>query len=103
MNAYTGSITDNVGLSNRSTCQPGTPAATLPGRILYIHNPVNNAAGIVTMIVNIPQELSLSALTTTIPTLAKVTTMINSVATELVSPDSRPMLERAIFGSDNPS
>src|SRR5262245_42793720 len=120
MNAYTGSITDSVDFSNNSQCpMPDsangfpkiTPAitiatpmadasATLPGRILYIHNPVSNAAGTVTTMVNIPHALSFSAFTTTMPTLASVMTMMNSVATEVVMPDSFPIFERAILGSD---
>ena len=67
-----------------------TPTAdaspTFPGRILYIHKPVISAAGIVTRIVNTPHELSASAFTTTIATLAKVQTMMNKVANVVVIP-----------------
>src|ERR1041384_8153999 len=78
-------------------------SATLPGRILYFHSPVNSAAGIVTTIVNMPHALSLNALTTTMPTLASVMTIMKSVATDVVTPESRPMFDRAILGNDNPS
>ena len=44
---------------------------TRPGRILFIHSPVIKAAGMVTTIVNMPQELSLKAITTTLATPAK--------------------------------
>src|ERR1039457_543277 len=118
-----GSISDNVGLSNNNQCDmpesangfprktpsmtmvtPMTDAsAILPGRTLYIQKPVTSAAGIVTTMVNIPQALSLSALTTTMPMLARIVMMMNSVATDVVIPDRGPILRRAISGSDNPS
>jgi hypothetical protein len=75
---------------------------TLPGRILYIHAPVNSAAGIVARIVNMPQELSLSAFTTTIATLASTATTINSVVSAVVAPPTGPMNVRASFGSVSP-
>src|SRR5438046_576228 len=104
MNAYTGNMIDNVCfVNNNDPPKPdsangfpnNTPANTIttpmmeasvtfPGRILYIQSPVSNAAGIVTIIVNIPHELSANAFTTTIPTLANVHTMMNSVATLVV-------------------
>src|ERR1041385_5841645 len=77
-------------------------SAILPGRILYIHRPVSRAAGMVTMMVNMPQALSERALTTTMATLAKVQTMMNRVAMEVVRPDRGPMLARAILGSERP-
>src|ERR1043166_9412558 len=123
MNAYTGNNRDNVGLSNNNQCARPEPAngcprntpsittvtpiteasATLPGRSLYIQKPVTSAAGIVTTIVNIPHALSDSALTTTIPMLARIVIMMNMVAMDAVMPDNGPILLRAIFGSDNPS
>ena len=57
----------------------------------------------VTMIVNIPHALSLSALTTTIPMLAKIVMIINNVAIDVVTPESLPMFVRAISGRDKPS
>ena len=74
-----------------------------PGRILYIHAPVINAAGIVAKIVNNPQGLSPSALTTTMPTPDSVAITINSVATVAVTPETGPIMFRAIFGSERPS
>ena len=62
-----------------------------PGRILYIQKPVSSAAGIVTTIVNMPQELSLRALTTTIATPASVAMTMNSVARVVVTPATGPM------------
>ena len=83
---------------------PMTEASpTLPGRILYIHAPVSSAAGIVTRIVNMPHELWLSALTTTIATLASTATTMNSVAIAVVAPATGPIVFRAIFGSVCPS
>src|SRR5438552_11923412 len=122
-NAYTGNMTDSVDFSNSSQCPmpdsangfprntpsntivtPITEAsATLPGRILYIQSPVKSAAGIVAMMVNIPHALSLSAFTTTMPTLANVITMMNNVAIDVVIPDSLPILARALWGSESPS
>ena len=77
-------------------------SATLPGRILYIQRPVSSAAGIVRRIVNIPHEDSARALTTTIATLAIVHTMMNMVATLVVTPATRPMLSRAMRGRLSP-
>ena len=78
-------------------------SATLPGRILYIHNPVSSAAGIVSRIVNIPHGLSANAFTTTNPILASVQIRMNNVATELVTPATGPIFFRAICGNDSPS
>ncbi len=78
-------------------------SAILPGRSLYIQNPVMSAAGIVTTMVNIPHALSLKALTTTMPILARMVMMMKSVAMDVVTPANGPMFSRAIFGSDNPS
>ena len=57
----------------------------------------------VTTIVNTPQGLSLSALTTTIATPASVATTMNSVATVAIAPENGPSIFRAIFGSESPS
>ena len=71
---------------------PKTDASpTLPGRILYIHAPVSRAAGIVTRIVNMLHELSLSTFTTTIATLASTAITMNSAATAVVVPATGPM------------
>ncbi len=118
-----GSINDRVDLSNKSQCERAesangfprnTPSITivtpitdasviLPGRSLYIQKPVTRAAGIVTMIVNMPHALSLKALTTTIATLARMATMMNNVAIDVVIPNSGLILLRAILARDNPS
>ena len=55
------------------------------------------------MMVNMPHELSLSAYTTTMPMLARMVMIMNSVAMDVVIPENGPMFSRAIFGSDNPS
>ena len=78
-------------------------SAMRPGRILYIHKPVISAAGIVTRIVNMPQELSASAFTTTIPTLASVQMMMNSVAMLVVTPATGPIVSRAILRQAEPA
>ena len=57
----------------------------------------------VTMIVNMPHELWLNALTTTIATLASTAITMNSVAIAVVAPATGPTMLRAIFGSDRPS
>ena len=49
-----------------------------------------------------PQGLSASALTTTIPTLASVQTMMNSVAMLVVTPATGPIVSRAICGRLSP-
>ena len=56
-------------------------------------NPVISAATMVTRIVNMPQALSLRAFTTTMATLARVTTTMNSVVMEVVMPEKPPMLD----------
>ena len=76
---------------------------TRPLRITFIHSPVTSAAGIVTTIVNMPQELSLKAMTTTFATPARVTMMMKSVARVVVTPEIGPSRSRAILGSDRPS
>ena len=76
---------------------------TRPLRITFIHRPVTSAAGTVTMIVNMPQELSLRAMTTTFATPASVTMIMKSVATVVVTPEIGPSRSRAILGSDSPS
>ncbi len=76
---------------------------TFPGRMRYIQVPVISAAMIVATMVNMPQELSLNAFTTTMATLARVTMTMKSVASEAVNPEKPPMLFWAIFGSESPS
>ena len=53
--------------------------------------------------VNTPQGLSLSALTTAMPEPAKVAMTTNSVATRVMTPETGPSSLAAIFGNDSPS
>ena len=57
----------------------------------------------VTTIVNMPQELSLKAITTTLATPASVTITMNSVATVVTAPETGPSSRRAILGKESPS
>ena len=75
--------------SSTSVTPISDASPTRPGRILYIQRPVIRAAGIVTTIVNMPQALSLRALTTTIATPASVAMMMNSVASVVVDAGDR--------------
>ena len=72
---------------NINSTTPITDAsATLPGRKLFIHQPISSAIGIVLAIVNRPQGLPRSALTTTSARTARRMIMIARMATIAASP-----------------
>ena len=73
-----------------------------PGLILYMQRPMTIAIGIVIAIVNVPQELSASALTTTRPSPASAMTTMNRIATPAVKPATGPISARAISASERP-
>jgi len=65
-------------------------SVTLPGLIRYIHWPIRKAIGIVQAMVNTPQALSESALTTTIASPASATIMMNRTANAVHQPAVGP-------------
>ena len=69
---------------------------------LNIHTPIIIAMGIVEAIVNVPQELSDNAFTTTRPSPAKATIIIRMMANDVVTPLTLLISALAIAASDNP-
>ena len=87
-----------------SSTTPITDASTtLPGRMLFIHQPISRAIGMVVAIVNSPHGLSRSALTTTSASTASRMIMIARIATIAASPATGLTSSFAIWPSDLPS
>ena len=63
---------------------------------------MNSASGIDTPMVNVPQALSCSALTTARPSPASAMTMMKRIAIAAVTPATGPISARAISASDRP-
>src|ERR1700676_5357329 len=91
-------------LANSSTTPAALGTATLiwPGLLLNMYSPIKIAIGMVMPIVNTPQGLFDSALTTTIPSPAKVTSRINNTANMVTSPVNVLTSVRATSASDRP-
>ena len=85
---------------------PTTPmmlASTIrPGLMRYIQRPTSRAIGMVIAIVNVPHELSRSALTTAKPRPASATMMMMRTAIEATAPATGLISWRAISASDLP-
>jgi hypothetical protein len=67
-----------------------------------MYSPMNRARGIDVPIVNVPQALSWSALTTASPRPARAITMMKRIATAAVAPATGPISSRVIWASDRP-
>src|ERR1700732_519849 len=80
----------------------GTATLICPGVLLNMYRPMKIPIGIVIPIVNTPQGLFASALTTTIPSPANVTSNINNTANIVTSPVNVLTSVRATSASDRP-
>ena len=74
----------------------------LPGVLLNMATPMNRAMGIVQPMVNTPQGLAESALTTTMPRPARVTRRIRSTAPMVTKPAKGEISVRATSARDLP-
>jgi hypothetical protein len=90
--------------ANSITTPPteGQPMFTLPGVALNIHRPIRMAMGAVMPMVKTPHGLLESALTTTMPSPASVTSRMKSTAIMLTTPAKGPISVMAMEGSERP-
>ncbi len=75
---------------------------TSPAWLLNIHTPMISAIGTVMPMVNTPHGLFASALTTTMPRPASVTSRMNNTAIIATSPENGLISVRAISASERP-
>ena len=78
------------------------PTILIPLPLLNIHPPIMSAIGIVMPMVNTPHGLWESALTTTMPRPASVTSRMNSTAIIATVPANGPISVLATSASDRP-
>ena len=81
----------------------GPVTVILPAWLLNIHRPMMSAIGIVMPMVKTPHGLFASALTTTMPSPASVTSRMNSTAIIATSPANGLISVRAMSASERPA